>query len=138
MKRNLTVLVVDDDPIDQRLICSALKKSLSSIEIRTADDGSDALEQLARKGLPDFMITDIKMPGMNGHQLVDQIRGTPRYCCLPILACSTSMDEQDVRNAYMEGANAYIVKPSTRANYLEIGQKIVDFWTRTAELPRLS
>jgi CheY-like chemotaxis protein len=138
MARELNVLVVDDDPIDQRLLSSALRKCSDGIRIRTADGGLEALDAFSKDGLPDLVVTDIKMPGIDGHQLVDLIRGTPKYCCIPIVAYSTSMDEQDVRNAYMEGANAYIVKPSSQADYLEVGRAIVDFWTKTAELPRLS
>ncbi|WP_018146909.1 response regulator [Henriciella marina] len=138
MARELNVLVVDDDPIDQRLLSSALRKCSDDIRIRTADGGLEALDAFSKDDLPDLVVTDIKMPGIDGHQLVDLIRGTPRYCCIPVVAYSTSMDEQDVRNAYMEGANAYIVKPSSQADYLEVGRAIVDFWTKTAELPRLS
>lgn len=138
MARELNVLVVDDDPIDQRLISSALRKSSDTIKIRIAEGGLEALDSFSKDGLPDLVVTDIKMPGIDGHQLVDLIRGTPKYCCLPVVAYSTSMDEQDIRSAYMEGANAYIVKPSSQANYLDVGRAIIDFWTKTAELPRLS
>ena len=105
MTRELNVLVVDDDPIDQRLISSALRKCSDTIKIRIADGGLEALDSFTREGVPDLVVTDIKMPGIDGHQLVDLIRGTPKYCCVPVVAYSTSMDEQDIRSAYMEGAN---------------------------------
>jgi CheY-like chemotaxis protein len=134
----LNVLLVDDDPVDLRLFSSALKQVLPSVRIRSATEGQDALDSFRKDGLPDLVITDIKMPGMDGHQFVEIVRGTPRYCCLPILACSTSDDKDDINDAYLEGANAYIVKPSSRAAYIDIAQSVVNFWFGTVRRPSIN
>ena len=108
MRRN--ILVVDDN-VDLVRIAQALLK-FQGYEVLTASGGAEALTQLAQSR-PDLMILDIMMPGMNGLEVLKQIRENPGLARLPVILLSVKAQDEDILLGYRSGADYYLPKPST-------------------------
>src|SRR4051794_11482778 len=99
-------LIVDDDPVLRKLVLISLKKA--GLEVSVAVDAEDALRQLATESF-DLIISDCTMPGMDGFQLVEQIRTIPRFAPTPILLMTSGTIEfEDRRKAFQSGATAIV------------------------------
>ena len=130
------VLIVDDDPVDQRFIKRALSKAREDVVIDVASDGTVGLRAIAdSEELPDVVIFDLNMPRLDGIGFIYALRENPRTRHLPALALSTSMDEQEIRNCYRKGTNAYMIKPASLEGYDRLARSIVEFWFDVATTP---
>ena len=107
-RRAGSVLIVDDDPA-VRLIC-ALNLAAEGLLVREAEDGLDAIEQ-AQSVLPDLVLTDVKMPGLDGFQLAERLRRDKRTCRIPLIFLSGEVEQANVERAQALGASAYLTKP---------------------------
>lgn len=103
-----TVLVIDDDPALRRTICSALRRE--SFEVRDAPDGISALE-IFRNSVPDLVVLDVQMPGMDGFTTCRALRSLPGGRTLPIMVMTGNDDPDSVARAYEAGATDFISKP---------------------------
>jgi CheY-like chemotaxis protein len=111
-----TVLHVDDDPNDTALLQAASRKAKLDFELHNVEDGEQAiayLDQAERTGvrIPSLILLDLKMPRATGVEILRWIRRHPRLKGLPVIVLSGSELQEDIRNAYAEGANSYLVKP---------------------------
>jgi CheY-like chemotaxis protein len=102
------VLVVDDDPA-VRLVC-AVNLTAAGLQVLEATDGLDALAQ-ARSGLPDLVLTDVKMPGIDGFQLAEGLRRDERTRRIPLIFLSGEVGQAHAERARALGAVAYLTKP---------------------------
>jgi two-component system chemotaxis response regulator CheY len=102
------ILIVDDSPSMRRMVSAALTEA--GHKVREAEDGNKALA-LARSGAADLVVSDMNMPGMNGIELVGQLRSLPAYRTTPILMLTTETSEDMKGRARNAGANGWIVKP---------------------------
>lgn len=118
-----TIAVVDDDVDDREFITMALNGSFGKINVQTYPSGTAFLDNLA-KGIPDMVITDLRMPLMTGFELISQIRAGAETKHLPIVVISTSANEADKERAAALGASAYYVKPYLFDQYSEITEDI--------------
>ena len=144
MKRlHSTILVVDDDANDLMFTEEAFKKIGVTSKIQTAMNGRDAIAYLLGEGkyadrsvfgYPDFVMTDLKMPGVNGFDLLEHIRQNPKSATIPVVVFSGSLDNDDVRRAYLSGANSYHLKPSSPTELRELLKALHDYWM-ACELP---
>jgi len=108
-----TILLVEDNKDERLLIQRLLKKNKVKAEILIAIDGQEAIEMLDHirtENLPHFVLLDIKMPRMDGHQVLTWIRHNLKTQWLPVIIFSTSDAPQDIRKSYELGANAYVQK----------------------------
>jgi DNA-binding response OmpR family regulator len=103
-----SVLVIDDDPALRRTICSALRRE--SFEVRDAPDGISALE-IFRNSVPDLIVLDVQMPGMDGFTTCRALRSLPGGRTLPIMVMTGNDDPDSVARAYEAGATDFISKP---------------------------
>jgi CheY-like chemotaxis protein len=118
MNRLARILLVEDDPADAKLALNALAELELENETLALPDGSQALDCLYRRGTysdlpsgqPAAVLLDVKMPGLNGLEVLAQIRGDPTLKFLPVVMLTASREETDVRRAYELGANGYLVK----------------------------
>lgn len=101
------ILIVDDEPDVRMIIRTTLEPKYEVLE---AHDGLDALEKIERYD-PDFVIMDIMMPLMNGHEALDSIRKNPRFSDLPVMYLSALGSKDDIKKGFGHGANNYLTKP---------------------------
>lgn len=140
---NPTILVVDDDPNDLFLIQSAFRGA-GTASIQTVDSGDEAVAYLSGKGkyadrdaygYPDFVITDLKMPNGDGFAVLEHINQNPEWT-VPTVVLSGSQDNDDIRRAYLLGANSYHLKPSSPAALRVLVKALLDYWM-VSEVPEV-
>ncbi len=102
------VLVVDDDPDIRMLVVFALEDS--GFAVRQADDGASALAALAVKA-PDAMVLDVMMPGLNGFEVVQQLRQSEETRDIPVILLTATVQEKDISKGFEAGADDYMRKP---------------------------
>jgi CheY-like chemotaxis protein len=106
--RSLRVLVVDDDP-NSRALCS-INLLLEGLEVLEAEDGTRGLSR-ARLESPDLVVTDVAMPGLNGFELAEALRGDEGTAQIPLIFLSAEVNEDNQARAHSLGALAYVTKP---------------------------
>jgi CheY-like chemotaxis protein len=116
-----TVLYAEDDPNDITLLQLALGQPRQHLNLQFVRDGAEAIEYLSGKGgftdrkvhpLPDLIFLDVRMPKINGFEVLAWIRHRPRFHAIPVVLISSSSLPQDMDRAYFLGANAYVTKPA--------------------------
>ncbi len=129
------ILIVDDEP----KLLSAVAETLSEegYQVTTAKSGMEALVQLA-ESLPDLIISDVRMPGMDGYQLVGTLRSNPRTELIPIIFLTAKGRREDRISGFRNGVDAYVTKPFDPEELLVIIANILNRAARiSAELSRL-
>ncbi|MEM0911018.1 MAG: chemotaxis response regulator CheY [Pseudomonadota bacterium] len=124
MDKNMKILVVDDFSTMRRIIKNLLK-DLGFTNIQEADDGSTALPML-QQGEFDFVVTDWNMPGMQGIDLLREIRSSDSLKHLPVLMVTAEAKKEQIVAAAQAGVNGYVVKPFTAATLKEKLDKIFE------------
>ena len=130
------ILIVDDSPNDVELTIKALKKNNLANEIDVAEDGEEALDYLYKRGKftgrenvnPAVIIMDIKMPKVNGIEVLKHIRFNPEFKLIPVIMLTSSGEEKDLVESYKLGANAYVVKPVDITQFIEAIKVLGQFW----------
>lgn len=129
------LLVVDDDPHLLRALSMCLR--VAGHEVKTARNGSEALVSLA-EFTPDLIISDIRMPGMDGHRLVRQVRESPRTSLIPVIFLTAKDDMTDRVAGFAAGIDYYLTKPFETEELLAIVSNILRRVARThGEIARL-
>ena len=129
------LLVVDDEPNLLRAVAACLRSE--GYEVRTARSGKDALLSLA-ESVPDLVISDVRMPGMDGHALVNRIRSSPRTALIPVIFLTAKDQKEDRVEGFRTGVDAYITKPFEPDELLAVITSIFNRIARTrTEFSRL-
>ena len=131
------ILLVEDNPDDEALTLRALKKNNISNEVVVAHDGTEALEFLHGNGhaLPALVLLDLKLPKVDGMEVLRRVRADPRTHLLPVVILTTSKEELDLTNGYNLGANSYIRKPVDFAQFTEAVRQLGLYWLVLNESP---
>lgn len=129
---SIGILLVEDDDTDADFLQKALTKCHPEIEVIRASDGTKAL-QILNEWSPNLIILDLVMPGISGYDVLREIRGNSTYATIPVLVCSGSDAREDVINSQKLGANAYIVKPQSPAEYRSLAESLNNFWFTWAQ-----
>lgn len=140
------ILLVEDNALDVELSMSALREAHLANEIVVARDGVEALDYLLRRGPqanrtggdPAVVFLDLKMPRVNGEEVLREIRADTRLNLLPVVILTSSREEQDLFNLYSLGANAYVVKPVDFEKFVATVGKLGFFWAVLNEPPPTS
>ncbi len=138
-----SVLLVEDNPNDVELTLSALKEARLANEIVVTNDGEQALEYLMRRGRyagrtspnPAVILLDLKMPKIDGHEVLRRIRADPYLRLIPVVILTSSREEKDLYSSYDKGANSYVVKPVDFEEFIEGISKLGVFWAVLNEPP---
>ena len=135
--RQVTVLLVEDNPRDIRLIQRAMSQAGLGCDLRVVRDGDEAVAYLGQCGAyvepetaprPDLILLDLNLPRMSGLEVLQHCKRDHQLRALPIVVLTTSEHPDDVRRAYEAGANAYLHKPVEFARFTEIMSQLSSFW----------
>lgn len=140
----VSVLVADDDADDTLLLQLAVKRANLGLRLQTVSDGEKAVDYLlGRNGFenrdahpfPIFVLLDLKMPKMNGFEVLGYVKKQPELRKLPIIIFSSSNDPGDIRRAYDTGANSYLCKPTTSDGLTDLIQALHGYWLKHNHFP---
>lgn len=132
-----TILLVEDNPVDEELTLRALKKSNVLNPVVVARDGVEALDFLFARGahagraaeaLPQVVLLDLKLPKVDGIEVLRQLRADERTRLLPVVVLTSSLEEQDLVHSYALGANSYVRKPVDFAQFVEAVRQLGLYW----------
>jgi DNA-binding response OmpR family regulator len=137
------ILLVEDNPHDLELTLIALSKSQLANEVVIARDGAEALDYLHRRGEhkdrtvgnPAVVLLDLKLPKVDGLEVLREIRNTESLKSMPVCMLTSSKEEQDVVRSYELGVNAYVVKPVDFSEFLRAIADLGVFWAVLNEPP---
>lgn len=141
-----SILLVDDDINDIELVVEALKRNNLTNHIATARHGGEALDYLFRRGEhanrtdedPIFILLDLKMPKIDGLEVLRQIKADEKLRLIPVVMLTSSREEPDLVKSYKLGVNAYVVKPVEFAQFVEAIRQLGLFWALINEPPPLA
>jgi len=138
------ILLVEDNPDDEVLTLRALKKNKILNEVVVARDGAEALDYLFATGkyaarvadeTPQLILLDIRLPKLDGLEVLERIRADERTRLLPVVLLTSSREEQDLINGYALGANSYIRKPVDFVQFTEAIRLLGMYWLVLNEPP---
>ncbi len=123
------ILLVEDNPDDEKLIIRALRRSNIANEIKVAHNGEDALNVLLGDDpLPTVVLLDIKLPKIDGLEVLRRLRASDRTKLLPIVVLTSSSEERDIIDSYQLGANSYVRKPVEFDKFTEAVKQLGLYW----------
>ncbi|MBI5055750.1 MAG: response regulator [Nitrospirae bacterium] len=138
------ILLVEDNPDDVKLTLRALKKNRILNEVVVAQDGVEALDYLFGTGnfagrdmsvMPQVILLDLKMPRIDGLEVLQRIRADERTRLLPVVILTTSSEDKDKIESYKFGANSYIRKPVDFNQFVDAVQQLGLYWLVLNEAP---
>ena len=137
------ILLAEDNANDLELTLAALRANRLANEVIVVRDGAEALEWLFRRGqfadrdddLPAFVLLDLKMPKVDGLEVLRQIKSDARLRQTPVVMLTASREESDLIRSYQLGVNAYVVKPVEFASFMDAVRQIGAFWAVVNETP---
>jgi CheY-like chemotaxis protein len=138
-----TILLAEDDPKDVELILEAMAESNLANKVVVVNDGVEAMDYLHQKGKfskrkagsPALVLLDIKLPRMNGIDVLRNIKEDVTLKMIPVIMLTSSREEKDLAETYSLGVNAYVVKPVGFQQFIDAVKKIGGFWAVLNELP---
>lgn len=137
MTKSAIILLVEDSRMDIELTLDAFKQARLSNHIEVADNGQQALDYLLgneqyadriKHPLPDLILLDLKMPGIDGFEVLSRIKQTPGIKRIPVVILTSSKEEGDRALSYDIGANSYLVKPVAFTGFIDVVRRIEDYW----------
>jgi CheY-like chemotaxis protein len=139
------ILLVEDSPNDVELILASLTENRLGNEVVVVRDGEEALDYLYRRGIfrmrqegdPILILLDLKLPKIDGLEVLAQVKTDPELRVLPIVVLTSSKEEPDLVRCYGLGVNAYVVKPIAFHDFMEAIKQIGLFWAVINQPPLL-
>ena len=138
-----TILLVEDDPRDVELTLAALEEHHLANKVAVVRDGEKALDYLYRRGEfktraggnPILVLLDLKMPKVNGLEVLKIIKADEQLKIIPVVVLTSSRETPDVVGCYQHGVNAYVVKPVDFAEFMKAVKQFGIFWVAVNEPP---
>ena len=137
------ILLVEESPRDAELALNALAAHHLANEVIHVRDGPDALDYLYRRGQsagridahPVLILLDLKLPKMDGLEVLRQIKSDPALKAIPVVMMTSSREERDLVQSYQLGVNAYVVKPLKFSEFIDAVKQVGAFWAVLNEVP---
>ncbi len=137
------ILLAEDDPNDVELTLTALTDHAMINEVDVVNDGAEALDYLfcrgryagRNTGLPAVILLDIKMPRIDGVEVLRQLKADPELRVVPVVMLTSSREERDLVESYRLGASAFVVKPVDLAAFIDAVKQVGVFWAVVNEPP---
>ncbi len=144
VRKSRNILLAEDNPLDVEIIKEAFKLIKSKSRLFVTQDGEEALDFLYHRGkyqgvssapVPHLILLDIRMPKMNGLEVLKIVKSDQELKRIPIIMLTVSNRDLDIITAYDHGANSYIIKPIDFNAYVEIIREIEEYWLTIVKLP---
>jgi two-component system response regulator len=145
MKSNM-IMVVEDNRDDEELTMRALKKAALNSKIVVTRDGSEAIDFLFGLGqysgrnlddMPGVILLDLKLPKLNGIDVLKRMRADPRTRLVPVVMLTSSSEDEDILRCYESGANSYVRKPVEFSAFITAVSQLGSYWMGCNEQPPL-
>jgi two-component system, response regulator len=143
----MEILLVEDNPADAELTLHALQKSNLANKIQLVRDGEEALDFLFCRGsfagrqfeqAPHLILLDLKLPKVDGLQVLEEVKGDLRTRAIPVIVLTTSKEERDMVSSYRSGVNSYIQKPVNFSEFQEVVRQLGLYWLLIKSKPPAS
>ncbi len=137
MSQLILILLVEDSEADIDLTLDAFRQARLANKIQVCRSGSEALDYVFGQGeytdrrlypLPDLVLLDLKMPGIDGHEVLRRVKNEPVLKRLPVIILTSSKEEADRALSYDNGANSYLVKPVSFEGFLNVVKQVTEYW----------
>lgn len=137
MAESVRILLVEDNEMDVELTLGAFREGRLSNAITVARDGQEALDYVFAQGqyadrrahpLPNLILLDLKMPKIDGYEVLRRIKSAPEVKRIPVVILTSSKEEGDRALGYDNGANSYLVKPVSFDGFLKVVREIENYW----------
>jgi len=137
MEQNTDILLIEDNADDAGLTMRAFRKNQPALRLAHFSDGAEALSYIFCEGafrerdmneLPRLILLDLKMPRIDGLEVLRRIKSDPRTCGVPVVMLSSSNEMTDIRRCYSHGANSYILKPVEFGDFLQTVAGLASYW----------
>jgi len=138
------IMVVEDNPDDEELTLRALRQAKIANEIVVTRDGNEALEFVFGTGqyagrdldrMPAVILLDLKLPKLNGLEVLKRLRSDPRTKLIPVVVLTSSSEDEDMLRSYQVGANSYVRKPVEFASFANAVSQLGMYWMLLNETP---
>lgn len=137
----IDILLVEDNPGDVRLTEEAFREGGINNTLHIVTDGEAALDFLFQRGeysdatRPHLVLLDLNLPKIDGHEVLEQIRDDDDLRRMPVIILTSSESQQDVIESYERNSNAYLTKPVTPTDFVDLVQTFEEFWLTMVRLP---
>ncbi|MBD2437437.1 response regulator [Nostoc sp. FACHB-110] len=142
--QRIEILLVEDSPSDANLTIKGFVNTKIANNLHWVEDGETAMKYLYQEGefvnapRPDLVLLDLNLPGMDGREVLTEIKSDSSLKLIPVVILTTSTDEQDILRSYNLNANCYVTKPLDVYQFIQVIQLIKDFWLLAVKLPPYS
>src|SRR6185295_15422327 len=128
-QQELDILLVEDNPNDAELTQRALRKTEIGARLLVAKDGAEALDRILTDGLrPRVIFLDLKLPKIDGMEVLRRIRADDRTRQIPVVVLTSSQEERDITESYKLGVNSYVVKPVEFDKFYKTVSDLGTYW----------
>ena len=140
-EKTVEILLAEDNPGDVMLTKKALEQGKLANNLHVATDGVEALaflrqeNEYADKPRPDLVLLDLNMPRKDGQDVLKELQEDPDLCRIPVVVLTSSESEEDIARSYELNANAYLTKPVDFDGFIEIVNRMENFWFKVVKLP---
>ncbi len=136
VKQENYILLVEDNPDDVELTLLAFKKNNFANEIKVVEDGEEAINFLlgengggiSKFGYPELILLDLKLPKINGHEVLKKIKADKKTKRIPVVILTSSQEEEDIIKGYDLGANSYVRKPVDYQDFVSVVNNLGVYW----------
>lgn len=141
--KTVEVLLAEDNPGDVMLTKKALERGKLANNLHVVTDGVEALTFLRQEGeyadepRPDLVLLDLNMPRKDGQEVLEELQDDPELRKIPVVVLTSSESEEDIARSYELNANAYLTKPVDFDGFVEIVDRMENFWFKVVKLPEV-
>ena len=137
MQKTALILLVDDSNLDVELTLDAFREACLFNRIEVASNGQQAIDYLLGQDkysdresypIPDLILLDLKMPGIDGFDVLERVKSTPVVKRIPVIILTSSKEQGDRALSYDIGANSYLVKPVSFSGFIDVVKQIDNYW----------